>query len=149
MRRWITRCDCWEHSDDLSKIYAQICEENPDWVLPWLEKWNRSNNPWERRQSVVGLLEYSQKRQKVQSFKTLISFVTPLLDDSEYYVQKGVGWTLREIFNIYPEPTLKYLQKHAGRIPTAGYQAATEKLSKPDKAAINRLRKQHKLLAKS
>ena len=23
IQQWINRCDCWEHSDDLSKIYAQ------------------------------------------------------------------------------------------------------------------------------
>ena len=39
---WIKRCDCWKHSDDLSKIYADALEANPDWVIPELEKWNRS-----------------------------------------------------------------------------------------------------------
>ena len=30
IKQWIMRCDCWEHSDDLSKIYAQVVEENTD-----------------------------------------------------------------------------------------------------------------------
>ena len=33
---WVDKCSCWEHSDDLSKIYAQVLEENPNWILP---KW--------------------------------------------------------------------------------------------------------------
>lgn len=32
--QWIERCSCWEHSDDLSKIYATVVEENPNWMVP-------------------------------------------------------------------------------------------------------------------
>ncbi|GAB1354939.1 hypothetical protein MASR1M12_36790 [Erysipelotrichia bacterium] len=39
----------------------------------------------------------------------LISMVTSLLDDDAYYVQKGVGWTIREVYNCYPEATLHFL----------------------------------------
>ena len=109
IKTWVNRCHCWEHSDDLSKIFADVVEENPDWILPTLEKWNSSASPWKRRQSVVALIEYASKRKSVLPFKQLISFVDNLLGDPEYYVQKGVGWTLREIGNVYPALTLKFL----------------------------------------
>ena len=54
IKSWIERCKCWEHSDDLSKIFAQALEENPSSILPTFEVWNRSRNSWKRRQSVVG-----------------------------------------------------------------------------------------------
>jgi 3-methyladenine DNA glycosylase AlkD len=55
--------------------------------MPWYRKWNADRNPWKRRQSIVGLLEYAQKRKRVQPYKVLISFIEPLLDDEDYYVQ--------------------------------------------------------------
>lgn len=145
--RWITQCDSWEQSDDLSKIYAQVCEENPDWIMPVFARWNADNNAWKRRGSIVGLIEYAQKRKSVQPYEVLIQFVEPLLNDTDYYVQKGIGWTLREIYNLYPEQTWQFLKLHAGDIPPQGYYAATEKLNKNDKALINTLRKKAKTTA--
>ena len=65
VKSWVDRVSCWGHSDDLSKIYANIVEKNPEWILPTLRKWNKSKNPWKRRQSVVSLIEYASKRKTV------------------------------------------------------------------------------------
>jgi hypothetical protein len=64
----------------------------------------------------VSLLEYASKRSRFLPFVKLISFVDQLLEDSEYYVQKGVAWTIREIYNVYPIETLEYLEKNILRI---------------------------------
>lgn len=140
--KWIDRCSCWEHSDDLSKIYAQVLEEHPDWILSYYVEWNSSPNLWKRRQSIVGLLEYSSKRKKNLGFKKLVSFVEPLLNDDEYYVQKGIGWTLREIYNVYPAETLAFIETRLVDISSIAYSAATEKIAKEKKQELNILRKQ-------
>lgn len=64
----------------------------------------------------MSLLEYASKRSRFLPFVKLISFVDQLLEDSEYYVQKGVAWTIREIYNVYPIETLEYLEKNILRI---------------------------------
>jgi 3-methyladenine DNA glycosylase AlkD len=138
---WISRCTCWEHSDDLSKIFAQIVEENPNWILPTYKKWNRSNCPWKKRQSLVGLIEYASKRKKVLPFEELIRFVHPLLNDKEYYVQKGLGWTLREIYNVYPQQAIVYMENNLEFIQPIAYSAATEKIDKQLKKQMNEQRK--------
>ncbi len=145
LKTWINRCSCWEHSDDLSKIYAQVVESNPDWILPTYRKWNKAKCPWKRRQSIVGLLEYTNKRKKILPFNELISFIHPLLSDREYYVQKGVGWTLREIYNAYPSKTLKFLNKNLFNISSIAYSAATEKLDKKTKSEMNSKRKMNRI----
>ena len=144
IKSWISRCDCWQHSDDLSKIIAQVVEDNPTWILPTLEKWNRSKAPWKRRQSVVGLIEYASKRKSVLPFPDLIKFVDPLLDDEDYYVQKGVGWTLREIHNLYPPEALDYIQAKVLLLHPLAYSSATEKLDRVSKVRLNLWRKQHR-----
>lgn len=141
LKTWLKRCDCWEHSDDLSKIFADTLERQPDWVLPVLSKWNSAKNPWQRRQSVVSLLEYAQKRKSVQPYKTLISFIEPLLNDEEYYVQKGVGWTLREIYNVYPIEMTEFFNRRFSEIQPTAWSAATEKLDKTLKKDLNSRRK--------
>lgn len=137
---WIDRCDNWAHSDGLSSIYARALEENPDVVLPVLSDWNFDINPWKRRQSVVSLLYYARLRKKRLSFDRLIKPVTNLLADKEYYVQKGIGWTLREIYNCYPEPTLAFLKKNIKKISADAWQASTEKLTPDQKNQLISLR---------
>jgi len=146
LKTWINRCSCWEHSDDLSKIYAKALEDNPTWVLPIYRKWNKAKCPWKRRQSIVGLLEYTSKRDKVLPFDELISFIDPLLNDDEYYVQKGIGWTLREIYNAYPKKTICYFDKKLFEISSIAYSAATQKIDKNMKKEMNLKRKNNREL---
>ena len=61
---WQKRIDNWAHSDDLSNCYSRILEADRKSMLPVMENWNSSKNPWERRQSIVGLLFYSRFRNK-------------------------------------------------------------------------------------
>lgn len=125
---WIDRCDNWAHSDGLSSIYARALEENAELVMPVLKNWNRAGNSWKRRQSVVSLLYYSRLRKRTPEFKEMIEMVEALLKDPEYYVQKGVGWTLREIYNLHPDETLDFIEKNVTQIAPAAWQASTEKL---------------------
>jgi len=117
------------------------------WVLPTLRKWNKARFHWKRRQSVVSLLEYAQKRKKVLPYKTLIEFINPLLKDEEYYVQKGVGWTLREIYNVFPQETLGFFYINLHNIKPLAYTAATEKLDKKTKKELNEKRKAFRIKA--
>ena len=127
---WIERCDSWWHSDDLSKIYAQVVEDDPGWILPTYEVWNTAESPWKRRQSIVGLIEYARKRKRVLPFPELIRFVDPLLDDEDYYVQKGIGWTLREIYNVYPAEATEYIGAHAVDLSAQAFSSATAKMDR-------------------
>lgn len=126
--RWIDRCDNWAHSDGLSSIYARALEESPEIVLPVLRSWNRSENPWKRRQSVVSLLYYSRLRRRTQPFEVMIELVAALLQDDDYYVQKGAGWAIRELYNRFQEKTLNFISENINSIAPAAWQASSEKL---------------------
>jgi 3-methyladenine DNA glycosylase AlkD len=140
IRGWMERCACWEHCDDLSKIYAMVVEANPVWIMPTLRKWNRSRDLWKRRQSMVSLIEYASKRKRFLPFAELIAFIEPLLDDEEYYVQKGLGWTLREIGNAYPDQGARFIEQHARRLAPQAWTGATKNLGKEEKSRLRAIR---------
>ena len=137
---WIDDCSCWEHSDDLSKIYADVVEANPGWILPTLKRWNRADNPWKRRQSVVALIEYASKRKSFLPFEVMISQVMSLLDDEDYYVQKGLGWTIREIGNAYPAKTSEFMRRHVARLSSQAWTGATRKMDSRTRATLKAIR---------
>jgi len=141
LKTWTGKIDNWAHSDGLSNLYSHLLERKPSMVLPELKKWNKSKNPWERRQSVVGLIYYYRKRKEVLPYSTLIPLVEHLLDDKDYFVQKGVGWALRELDNAYHKETFQFLKKNFARITGIAFAAAAEKLSPKEKEELKVLRK--------
>ena len=140
LKQWSSRVDNWAHADGLSSLYSRILEEKSE-TLKTLREWNHSKNPWLRRLSIVSLLYYSKQRKKMVPAKTIFTLLEPQLDHQHYYVQKGVGWTLRECGNVYPFETYSFLEKNIQRISAHAFQAATEKLSKAQKNQLKKLRK--------
>ena len=140
MKKWIKKVDNWGHSDMLSSIFAKMLVKEPKVIFDQLEKWNSSKNPWERRQSIVPLAMYHRRNQAI-GFKPCIQLVENLLGDDDYYVQKGVGWALREIGTQYPEETWKFLQKHVYSISSIAFTASVEKISKERKELLKDRRK--------
>jgi 3-methyladenine DNA glycosylase AlkD len=146
--RWVERSDNWATSDGLSSLYSRILEHDRGGsrrrppLLDRLELWSESRNPWKRRQSLVSLLYYSsvRDRSRILPFRRLIGFVESRLEDPHYYVQKGVGWTVREIQNVYPEETFRWLRRNVGRISAAAWQASTEKLPAARKSELKSIR---------
>jgi 3-methyladenine DNA glycosylase AlkD len=138
---WSDRCICWEHSDDLAKIYAHVVETNPDLILPSLRRWNGAPNPWLRRMSLTSLIEYARKRRRFLPYDELMSFVLPLIDDDAFYVQKGLGWTVREIGNAYPEQIATFMTEHAARLSPQAWPGATKNMSQAEKARLMAIRK--------
>lgn len=138
---WLTRVDNWAHSDEMSNHYAKLLEDFPRQLMPIFKKWNASKNPWFKRQSMVGLMYYSRMRKKAPSVDVILNFVERHIEDDHYYVQKAVGWALRESWNVYPKQTFAYLKKNAHRIPPGGWTAATEKLDSKQKSLLSEIRR--------
>lgn len=138
---WVESVNCWDQSDCLSRIYSQLLEEVPELAVPVLKDWNKSSNPWKRRQSLVALLFYSRFRQVFPEEDLVFSLVEARLGDEDYYVQKGLGWALREAYHVWPQHALAFLDGHVGALAPAAWQAATEKLDSGVKQALKAKRK--------
>ncbi len=140
---WVKHVDNWAQSDTLSKFLTRFLEnENTyDAMLKTIEKWNGSKNLWERRQSIVSLYYYSRTKKQHIAFDLGISLIDNLLLDNEYFVQKAVGWALRESYNVYPKQTFNYIEQNIKQIPSAAYTACTEKLSPQEKNYLKSSRK--------
>jgi 3-methyladenine DNA glycosylase AlkD len=141
VKKWQEKVDNWALSDSLSKIYSKILELDPGLVYPLLIEWNKAEDAWKRRQSLVSLNYYSSIRKKNLSFYKQILLVKNLLRDDHYYVQKGVGWALRELGNIYPAQTWSFLQENVKQISSIDFVAAIEKLQTRKKEKLKQLRR--------
>lgn len=138
---WSKEIENWEHSDRLSHIHSSLLEQDFDLVYPTLVKWNGSEHSWQRRLSVVNLFYYSSLRKSYPPTKAIFPLVKALLLDQEYYVQKGVGWTLRETGNVYPKETGSFIEKHLYSLSSIAFTTAVEKVDKKQKEDWKNLRR--------
>ncbi len=141
IKKWQKKVDNWGTCDALSKIYTKVLEIIPDKVLEQLKLWNKSEKLWDKRQSLVSLLYFSRTKNIVLPYETIIPFVSELIHDKEHYVQKGVGWTLKELHRVYPHKTLKYIEENILNISAVAFSSAIEKIEKADKNRLKKIRK--------
>jgi len=138
---WQNQVDDWGLCDALAKVYTKILVVLPKEVYEQLKKWNADENLWKRRQSVVSLLYYSRTKKQHPTFNQVRELVAPLLPDKEYYVQKGVGWTLRELHTVYPAETLAWLKRDIKLLSSIAFTIVIEKMDAATVGEIKALRK--------
>lgn len=142
VKTWVKKIDNWANSDDLSSIYARIMEREPAVIYKQLQQWNQSKNPWERRQSLVTMLLYCRRKKQEVPVKDVLALIEPRLEDENYFVQKGVGWALRDTGVVYPKEVGDFLQKHISKIDPAAFTAAVEKIDPVMKNKLKSIRKE-------
>lgn len=149
LKSYIGGIENWAHSDVYSDCLSRILEANPSKVMPTLEKWNSSTNPWKRRQSLVSLFYYQSQREKYPSKTKVFKFLRNLLKDEHYYVQKGVGWTLRESIQAYPKETYEFVEKNLEKLSAIAFTTVMEKVPSKKKEKYKKKRAHARAFARA
>ncbi len=138
---WQEDVNDWSLCDALAKINTKALETFPKEVYTQLSKWNSDKDLWKRRQSVVSLLYFSRTKKEYLPSEKITALIQPLLTDNEYYVQKGVGWALRELHTVYPADAILFLKKHIKQIHPIAFTIAIEKMTAPEKESFKLMRR--------
>ena len=118
----------WGSCDDFcTHAFGEFLYQFPEFISN-VKKWTDSENRWLRRASAVVLI-YSIRRNK--SVEEGFEIADMLLPDENDMVQKGYGWMLKEISNLYPKRVFEYVMARRERMPRTSLRYAIEKLS-PD-----------------
>ncbi len=141
--QWVKYVDNWAHSDYLSKFLTRLhaYPESKQNIYTLVKKWNTSKLLWERRQSLVSLFYYSRTKKEYIDFESTKNLVTPLITDKEYFVQKAVGWTLRESYNVYPKQTYQFIEEQIKQISSTAFTTCLEKMTEKEKQHLKQKRK--------
>lgn len=67
-------------------------EKYPDLIADYTNKWMNSGNMWLQRTCILFQLKYKEQT----DFELLKSFIIPLTGSKEFFIQKAIGWALRE-----------------------------------------------------
>jgi 3-methyladenine DNA glycosylase AlkD len=137
MRHWIDRVDNWCHADNLSALYSWLLAANESAVYPQLQKWNESQDLWQRRISITSLVHGTGKTAAFLPPGKVLPLVSTCLEDHRYYIDGAVGWVLRDMGQKYQEEIRSYLEANAALMSNRALARAIERRD-PDEAAVLR-----------
>lgn len=126
--KWLKRyVKNWAHDDVFcTSSVGEMLMQFPEFIKK-LDKWAESRNRWLRRASAVSLI-YPIKREKY--LDKAIEIADKLLRDKDDMVQKGYGWMLKEMANLYPMEVYEFVMKRKDEMPRTALRYAIEKMPK-------------------
>jgi 3-methyladenine DNA glycosylase AlkD len=109
VHRWVDENSWWDVVDVLGpKVLGAYFQKFPQEQSLWISKWMKSPNFWHQRLCILFQLDY-----KKQTDLTLLSTIILSLNTSkEFFIQKAIGWSLRQYARTDPEWVLNFVQDH-------------------------------------
>jgi 3-methyladenine DNA glycosylase AlkD len=95
----------WDTVDYISaNILGMFFRMYPGLIPEVTDKWMNSENIWLQRSCILFQLKYK----KSTDTALLYSFIDKLKTSNEFFIQKAIGWILREFSKINPEEVLNF-----------------------------------------
>tara|TARA_B100001250_G_scaffold407497_1_gene428347 strand:- start:325 stop:996 length:672 start_codon:yes stop_codon:yes gene_type:complete len=113
----ITAKSWWDTIDFIApKILGEYFKLYPEKTEKQIEKWLFSNNIWLQRSCLLFQLKYKQNL----NTELLTHIIRSLLDSKEFFINKAIGWILREysktnqawVSNFVKKTKLHHLSTH-------------------------------------
>ena len=95
----------WDTVDSLAKHTAFYFLRHPDKKTEVIERWMNSGNIWLQRICVIHQLLYKDKT----DFALMHDLINRLKDSDEFFIQKGIGWALREYSKTNREAVKEFI----------------------------------------
>lgn len=99
----------WDYVDELaSHPVGNLLRHHPNVMKKKMLTWSRSKNIWKRRTAILSQLGFKQDI----DLDHLYACIEPSLDESEFFLRKGIGWALRSVAWHDPKEIIRYVRAH-------------------------------------
>ena len=104
----VTTKSWWDTVDFLAAHMAgAILRRFPERIGSSTTAWMESQNMWLQRTAILFQLSYKQETNQ----ELLFSFIQECAASKEFFIQKAIGWSLREYAKINPEAVRDFVEK--------------------------------------
>ena len=113
----------WDTVDLLAKVVGSLVIRIEGYNQTMLE-WSKDSNIWLRR---VAILYQLSLKEKVDE-KVLDEILENNLGDNEFFINKAVGWALRDYSKFNPEWVTKFIEKNRENMANLSLREASKYL---------------------
>ncbi|TYR80623.1 DNA alkylation repair protein [Priestia megaterium] len=99
----------WDTVDLLaSNTIGYLFQKYPEVIPIYAEKWINSENMWLQRTAILYQLKYKHKTDLNRLFRYIVQHA----ESEEFFIQKAIGWSLREYSKTNPEAVRTFISEH-------------------------------------
>ena len=115
----------WDTVDLLAKVVGSLVIRIEGYDQIMLE-WSKDSNIWLRRVAILHQLSFKEKVDEIILDKILVNN----LGDSEFFINKAIGWALRDYSKSNPEWVTKFIEKNRENMANLSLREASKYLDK-------------------
>ena len=105
----ITRKSWWDTVDGIAAwVVGDYFKRYPSQMPSIIQTWMNSGNIWLQRSCLIFQLRYG----KNTDFQLLKSCILPLSLSREFFIQKAIGWSLRQYYRVEPEVVFEFVNQN-------------------------------------
>jgi 3-methyladenine DNA glycosylase AlkD len=104
----IARKSWWDTIDTIaSRLAGFVIKKYPQEGDRYLEKWIAADDLWLNRTAILHQLSYKGDTNE----EKLFSYIRQHSPSKEFFIEKAIGWALREYSKTAPEPVIRFIEK--------------------------------------
>lgn len=105
----VTNKSWWDTVDSIAtRVAGDLFRNYPELIIPVTKKWMASDNLWLQRTSILFQLKYKS----LTDIDLLFKFIKTLEGSKEFFINKAIGWALREYSKTDPQIVIKFVNSH-------------------------------------
>lgn len=116
--------DGWAIADNLANVGSRCLLADPR-RLDAVERWIRSQHLWSRRAALVFTLPWTKE---ARDPRRMLAWAAQLAGDPEWFIQKAIGWWLRELSKRDSNRVRAFLEKHGAVLKSVARREASKYL---------------------
>jgi len=116
----ITHNSWWDSVDSTnSNVISKFFFKYPEHIAVYTQKWNRSNNKWLKRMSLLFQLTYKKNTNTV----LLAAYIEQSIHEEDFFIRKAIGWALRAYAYTDPKWVIHFVKAHPDLSPLSKREA--------------------------
>ena len=115
----------WDYVDDIaSHRVGPILRDHPASMRRKMLAWSKSKNMWKRRTAILCQLGFKAET----DLDLLYACIEPSLESREFFLQKGIGWALRQYAWTDPAEIARYVRQNHVRLSALSRREALKNI---------------------
>lgn len=109
LRRLIISGDWWDITDSIAPNFiGKLLKTNKEHMTTELKSWIHDENLWIRRSAILSQLKF-----KTETDEELLEYcIINTMQEKEFFIQKAIGWIMREYSKTNVSFVSKFIEKH-------------------------------------
>jgi 3-methyladenine DNA glycosylase AlkD len=115
----------WDYVDDVaSHRVGPILRDYPAPLRSKMLSWSKSKDLWKRRTAIICQLGFKSET----DLELLYACIEPSLESREFFLQKAIGWALRQYAWTDAMEIRKYVRRNRSRLSALSYREALKNI---------------------